>query len=249
MFCCATLLFAKDWRSGIDWKEPAVVTPGEKCGNPPSDATILFDGKDLSAWENQKWKIENGEMVIPPKGGTNRTKEKFGSFQLHIEFATPAEVNPNATGQQRGNSGVYLGKYELQILDSYENTTYFDGQCGSIYKQRPPQVNVCRKPGEWQSYDILFTRPDLKIEDGKVKEVVRPAYITVLQNGVMILNHHEIEGTGFYDQPPRYEPHPPMMPIELQDHGNPVRFRNIWIRPIPDDNTKPPRVREPYYHQ
>jgi hypothetical protein len=247
VFSSAVFVSAKDWRSGIDWKEPVKVTAGEKYGDAPSDAIVLFDGKDLSAWENQKWKVENGDMVVTPKSGTNRTKEKFGSVQLHIEFATPAEVDPKATGQGRGNSGVFFGKYELQILDSYENTTYFDGQCGSIYKQRAPQVNVCRKPGEWQTYDVIFNRPELKIENGKVVEVIRPAYITVLQNGVLILNHHEIEGTGFFHQPPHYEAHEPEMPIELQDHGNPARFRNIWVRPIPDDNTKPERVKEPYY--
>ena len=246
-FCLTAVAFAKDWRSGIAWTEPPVVTPGEKPGDPPSDAIILFDGKDMSAWDKEIWDVKDGVMTVKPKSGSIVTKQKFGSVQLHIEFATPAEVNPKETGQGRGNSGVFFGPYEVQILDSYENKTYFDGQCASFYKQRPPQVNVCRKPGEWQYYDIVFNRPELKIEDGKVVEVIRPGYVTVFQNGVLVLNHHEIEGTGFWHQPPHYEAHAPMMPISLQDHGNPTKFRNIWVREIPDTNAKPPQEREPYY--
>ncbi len=242
-------VMAKDWRSGIPWTEPPKVTPGEKPGAAPDDALILFDGKDMSAWNKQNWDVQDGVMTVKPGSGSIETKEKFGSVQLHIEFATPAEVNPHETGQGRGNSGVFFGPYEVQILDSYGNTTYFDGQCGSLYKQRPPQVNVCRKPGEWQYYDIVYNRPELKIEDGKVVEVVRPAYVTVFQNGVLLLNHHEIEGTGFWYQAPHYEAHGPEMPIGLQDHNNRTMFRNIWVRKIPDENTKPARTREPYFQE
>lgn len=247
----AAVALAKDWRSGIAWTMPKLVTPGEKPGDPPSDAIILFDGKDLSAWNKDTWKVENGEMTVTPGAGQISTKQQFGSVQLHIEFATPSKVDPKKTGQGRGNSGVFFGPYEVQILDSYECETYFDGQCASFYKQRPPQVNVCRKPGEWQSYDIVFNRPKLKIEkvDGKDKvvEVIRPAYVTVLQNGVLVQNHHEIEGVGFWHQAPFYEPHGEKLTIGLQDHGDQVKFRNIWVREIQDDNTKPERTREPYF--
>jgi hypothetical protein len=244
--CLIAAVYAgSDWKSGIAWTKPPIVAPGEKTGDPPSDAVILFDGKNLSAWEKDVWEVADGEMTVKPGSGTLSTKQKFGSVQLHIEFATPSEVS--GKGQGRGNSGVFFGHYEVQILDSYENETYFDGQCGSIYKQRPPLVNVCRKPGEWQSYDIVFNRPELKIENGKVVEVIRPAYVTVFQNGVLIINHHVIEGTTFFHLPPAYEAHAPEMPIRLQDHGNKTKFRNIWVRTIPDTNPIPERIREPYY--
>jgi hypothetical protein len=244
-FAAAVVFAGQDWKSGIAWTKPPIVTPSEKPGDPPSDAIILFDGKDLSAWNKDSWVVENGELTVKPGSGEIQTKQKFGSVQLHIEFATPSEVS--GRGQGRGNSGVFFGNYEVQILDSYENETYFDGQCGSIYKQRPPLVNVCRKPGEWQYYDIVFNRPELKIENNKVVEVVRPGYITVFQNGVLIINHHEIEGTTFFHLPPAYEVHESARPIRLQDHGNKTKFRNIWVREIPDTNQKPERTREPYY--
>ena len=245
-----TILSAKDWRSGIPWLAPPIVTPGEKPGDAPSDAIILFDGKNLGAWEKPLWDVADGVMTVKPKGGTMSTKQRFGSVQLHLEFATPTEVDPKRTGQARGNSGVFFGPYEVQILDSHENVTYFDGQCASFYKQRPPLVNVCRRPGEWQTYDIVFNRPELKIEDGKVVEVIRPGYVTVFQNGILVLNHHEIEGTGFWHQAPFYEAHAPLLPIRLQDHGDPVKFRNIWVREIPDDTkAKPAPTREPYFQE
>ncbi len=243
-FLCISPLFAQtDWRSGIRWEEPPVVTPGQKIGDPPSDAIVLFDGKNTDAWSHNNW---NGVMTIPG-GGNLVTKEKFGSIQLHLEFAMPRPAKGN--GQDRGNSGVYLmERYEVQILDSFENPTYVDGQCAGIYKQRPPYVNACRKPGEWQSYDIFFTRPVLKSMNNIV-DVVRPATITVVHNGVLVVNNYALEGITDYNTPPFYSLHTDtpgeeMGRILLQDHGNPVKFRNIWVREIPDSNSKPSRSKE-----
>lgn len=222
----ATACAAKveEYKSGIDWPEPPVVDPGPP-GGPPSDAIVLFDGVHLDAWNGVKgWVIEDGAATI---GSTVTSKQKFGDCQLHLEFATPAEVQ--GEGQGRGNSGIYLmNRYEVQILDSYENKTYFDGQCAAIYKQRPPLVNACRKPGEWQTYDIIFTAPRFH-EDGALKS---PAYITVLHNGVLVQNHFELLGGTFYDRPPSYSPHADREPLLLQYHGNPVRVRNIWVRDL-----------------
>jgi hypothetical protein len=212
------------WESGIPWPEPKVVDPG-LAGGPPSDALVLFDGNDLSQWEGGKWTVKDG-IAISNEGGI-KTKRAFGDCQLHLEWASPQKVAGD--GQGRGNSGVYLmDSYEVQILDSYENKTYFDGQAGAIYKQHPPLVNACRKPGEWQSYDIIFTAPRFT-KEGKVE---KPGYLTVLQNGVLIQNHFEIQGRTAYEAPPSYEAHPDKLPISLQYHGNPVRFRNIWIREL-----------------
>lgn len=246
--CLSTLVFAatprKDWRSGLSWTKPEVVTPGKNVGDPPSDAIVLFDGKDLSAWTKNEWVVEKG--TCHPKNGDIRTRQQFGSIQLHLEFQFV--TNSKNKGQNRGNTGVFLcDKYEVQILDSYESDTYFDGQCGAIYKQRPPQVNACRKPGEWQSYDIIFKRPELKIEGDKVVEVVRPAYVTVFHNGVLVVDHFEIEGSTRWHLPPEYEAHAPTGSLRLQDHGNRTKFRNIWVREIPDENVKAPRDKEPYY--
>lgn len=215
------------WESGIEWPEPKVVDPGPP-GGVPADAVVLFDGKDLSAWDGEtaKWKIQDGYAIA---GSYIKTKQGFGDMQLHIEWATPAEVK--GEGQGRGNNGIDLmGVYELQILDSYQNPTYFDGQAGSIYKQRPPLVNVCRKPGEWQSYDVVFRAPRFNAA-GKLE---RPAFVTVLQNGVLIQDHFEIVGQTAYRKPPMYLPHPPKAPLGLGYHGNPVRFRNIWVRELED---------------
>ena len=220
--------FVDEYKSGIVWPEPAVIDPGP-VGGPPSDAVVLFDGKDLSQWQGgENWELKDGYAISTKNGIT--TKQAFGDCQLHLEFATPAEVS--GSGQGRGNSGVYLmGRYELQILDSFDNKTYFDGQCGSIYKQQPPTVNACRKPGEWQSYDILFTAPKFTDQG----EVASPAYVTVLHNGVAIHNHYALQGSTSYTEPAKYGKHPDKEPIHLQFHGNPVRFRNIWLR----ENTKP----------
>jgi hypothetical protein len=215
----------QEYKSGIVWPEPPVVTPGQDHG-PPSDAVVLFDGKDLSKWAGgEKWTVRDGYAVTAK--GDIKTKDSFGDCQLHLEFATPAEVK--GRGQGRGNSGVFfMDRYEVQILDSYGNKTYFDGQCGSIYKQHPPLVNACRKPGEWQTYDIVFESPRFDAS-GKV---TRPGYVTVLQNGIVVQSHFELEGGTFYDQPAHYEAHAAKEPIRLQDHGNPVRFRNIWVREV-----------------
>jgi hypothetical protein len=218
--------YAKEYESGIKWLEPKVIESGAQPGDPPSDAIILFDGKDLSKWEGaEKWEIKDGYAI--PHGHDIKTKDEFGDCQLHVEWATPSVVS--GSGQGRGNSGVYLmDKYEVQILDSYNNKTYFDGQAGGIYKQKPPMVNCCRKPGEWQTYDIVFNAPRF----GEGGRLLKPGYVTVFQNGVLIQNHSELLGSTFYDQPPHYEPHAPKGKLQLQFHHNPVRFRNIWIREI-----------------
>jgi hypothetical protein len=213
----------REYKSGIVWPEPKVIDPGPP-GGPPSDAIVLFDGKDLSQWKGgENWDIKDG--VATSRKNDISTKQLFGDCQLHVEFTTPAEVK--GSGQGRGNSGIYLmGRYEVQILDSFENTTYFDGQCGALYKQQPPTVNASRKPGEWQTYDIIFEAPRFD-NAGKLTE---PAVVTVLHNGVLIQNHVELQGTTSYFKAPEYEPHPAKLPIDIQFHGNPVRFRNIWIR-------------------
>jgi hypothetical protein len=222
-----------EYKSGIVWDEPAIVTPG-KDHEPPSDAIVLFDGKDLSKWDGgDKWIIKDG-YAIAAKTGIN-SKESFGDCQLHLEFASPDVVK--GSGQGRGNSGVYMmQRYEVQILDSYDNKTYFDGQCASLYKQHPPLVNACRKPGEWQTYDIVFESPRF----GEDKKLTRPGYVTVLQNGICVQNHFELLGGTFYDQAPKYTAHPPKAPIHLQFHGDPVKFRNIWIRELKEIASKKP---------
>ena len=202
--------------------EPRVVEPGE-AGAPPSDAIVLFDGKDLSKWQSLNggaapWKLVDGAMEV--KGGSIRTKEEFGDVQLHVEWATPKEVK--GEGQERGNSGVYLqGRYEIQVLDSYENKTYPNGQAGAFYNNFPPLVNASRGPGEWQTYDIIFRGP--KKKDGEVV----PGSFTVLHNGVLVQDHVPVKAAttaaAFSDAAPEG-------PLMLQDHGNPVRFRNIWVR-------------------
>jgi hypothetical protein len=170
--------------------------------------------------------VENG--YASPRGGDIRTKASFGSCQLHIEWATPEKVE--GSGQGRGNSGVFLAnRYEVQVLDSYDNKTYFDGQAAALYKTKPPLVNACRKPGEWQTYDIIYDAPGYN-EQGLL---VKPGYLTVLHNGVLVQNHSEILGDMVFDAPPTPTPHGPA-PIRLQFHGNPVRFRNIWVRDIPE---------------
>ncbi len=229
-------LIADEYLSGIQWSKPPVVRPGDKPGDPPADAVVLFDGKDLSKWDGaENWKVVQGAMVAGK--GSIRSKAEFGDCQLHLEFATPAKIE--GKGQGRGNSGLFfMDRYELQILDSYQNETYYDGQCGAIYKQHPPLVNASRPPGEWQTYDVIWMAPRFK--DGKL---VRPAAITVFHNGVLIQNHFELQGDTPYHRAPAYEPHADKGPIRLQWHGNPIRFRNIWVRAIKPLGQK--RVHEP----
>jgi hypothetical protein len=209
--------------------QPTVITPGtsstqDQPGKPPSDAIVLFDGTDLSKWKNQNWKVENGYMEAAK--GDQESKEVFGDIQLHIEWTSP--VPPKGEGQGRGNSGVFLmGRYEIQVLDCFENQTYPDGQASAIYGSYPPLVNACRKPGEWQTYDILWTCP--KFEGDKV---VKPAAVTVIHNGVVTHNHTELLGNTNHKQSASYTPHAATGPIRMQDHGNPVRYRNIWVRPL-----------------
>jgi len=197
-------------------------------GAAPSDAIVLFDGRDLAEWREPIWKVEDGAVTVVAKTGSLVTKRAFGDVQLHIEWRTPAVVE--GEGQGRGNSGIFLmERYEVQVLDSFENSTYVNGQAGSIYKQHAPLVNASRGPGEWQSYDILFTAPRFRT-DGSVE---RAATFTVLHNGVLIQNHVEVKGTTTtYIGEPKYEPHLVQAPLALQDHGNPVSYRNIWIREL-----------------
>ncbi len=220
--------------------QPKVVQPGtfstqEVPGQPPSDAVVLFDGKDLAKWRDDKgnpsgWKLEDGAMVVPPKGtpggGAIYTRDEFGDCQLHVEWSAPTQIQGESQG--RGNSGVFLfGRYEVQVLDSYQNPTYPDGQASAIYGQFPPLVNAMRKPGEWQTYDILFRAPRF---DGD--KLISPAVVTVLHNGVAV--HHAVEllGPMSFRALPKYTPHGPKGPISFQDHGNPVRYRNVWVREL-----------------
>lgn len=214
-----------EWLSGIHWAEPPTVTPGTGNG-PPSDAIVLFGGEDLSQWEGgESWIVEDGAAIANANGIA--TKQGFGDCQLHLEFATPEVIE--GTGQGRGNSGVFLQeRYEVQVLDSYGNDTYYDGQCGAIYKQQPPLVNASRGPGEWQTYDIIFTAPRFN-EDGSLQS---RGTLTVLHNGVLVQDHWEIQGETLYTEPPVYYTHGLREPISIQYHGNPVKFRNIWIRDL-----------------
>ncbi len=220
---------------------PPVVKPDVEIGQPPSDAIVLFDGTDLSQWQKgdgspATWEIVDDTMTVARKAGSIQTKRSFGSCQLHVEWRTPEGVPPQVTGQNRSNSGVFLmGRYEVQILDSYTdddyetNKTYADGQAAAIYGSHPPMVNAARAPGQWQSYDIAFMRPVFD-DNGNV---VRKARITVFHNGVCVQNNIEIEGTTSHKTKARYTPHGDG-PIGLQDHGNPISFRNIWIRELPE---------------
>ena len=233
------------WRVHDDARpRPRIVEPGTASqpnmpGKPPSDATVLFDGTDLSAWVQRgrggkilepEWKVENGYFEVVPRTGGLRTKEKFGDVQLHIEWASPAE--PKGSSQQRGNSGVLIMElYEVQILDSYENISYADGQAGAIYGQYPPLVNASRKPGEWQTYDIIFEAPRF---DGDTLE--KPAFVTVFHNGVLLHHRKEMMGPMRHRALTEYEPHAAKLPLLLQGHGNAVRYRNIWARPLDLDH-------------
>jgi hypothetical protein len=221
------------WRvHDVDRPRPSMVTPGKGTGA-SSDAIILFDGKDLSHWITNvkgtasapKWKVEDGYVEVVNGTGSIDTKEKFGDIQLHLEWATPAKVENKS--QDRGNSGVLLmGRYEVQVLDSWDNPTYADGQAAALYGQTPPMVNASRPPGEWQTYEIFFEAPRF---DGSGK-LVKPAYATVVHNGVLVQNHRELIGTTPHAQLGPYKPHEAELPLQLQNHHAPVRYRNIWVR-------------------
>lgn len=241
-------LFAQegpDWNKGLprqhkskwlvsDSRRPLapVVTPGRTSADAPSDAVVLFDGKDLSRWRGSeggpaRWKVEGGYAEFNNTGSIS-TKEKFGDCQLHLEWMCPTP--PKGISQDRGNSGIYfMERYELQVLDSYDNKTYADGACAAIYAQHPPLFNACRKPGEWQTYDVVFRAPRFK--DGKLAE---PARMTVFHNGVLVHHNAEVFGTTVYRGLAKYEPHEPTAPIHIQDHGDrqKMRFRNIWVRKL-----------------
>jgi hypothetical protein len=220
-----------------------VVTPGATATAPPSDAIVLFDGKDLSQWVNTRdkapagWRVAGGIATVEKSAGNIETKRSFRDYQLHLEWRVPKDVT--GSGQSRGNSGVFLAStgpadagYELQILDSYQNTTYVNGQAGSLYKQYPPLVNASRKPGEWQAYDVVWTAPRFAA-DGKVTS---PAKVTAFHNGVLIQDAAVLSGETLYIGKPVYHPYT-SAPIKLQAHGDPsppLSFRNIWVRELPE---------------
>ncbi len=219
---------------------PSVITPGEcstqeRAGTPPSDAIVLFNGKDLSNWESVKgkgpapWKVGDGYFETAPGTGYIETKQGFGDMQLHVEWATPNP--PHGQDQDRGNSGVFLhGLYEIQVLDSYNSVTYADGQAGAVYGQYPPLVNACRAPGQWQTYDIIFHGPRFSDEG----TLLRRARVTVIQNGVLVQDNVAIMGPTGHHVRPQYQVTPEKLPLQLQDHEHPVRYRNLWVREIPE---------------
>jgi hypothetical protein len=217
---------------------PKIVTPGPDDGAPPSDAVVLFDGSNLNEWVSTSgktagWTVANGVMTVNKSSGDIETKRRFTDYQLHIEWRIPANVT--GKGQERGNSGVYLaitdsGGYELQVMDSYNNPTYVNGQAGSVYKQYPPLVNAARKPGEWQTYDVVWTAPRFN-PDGSLKS---PASVTAFHNGVLVQNHVALKGATLNEGTPAYHAHG-AAPILLQAHGDPsppISYRNIWVRGI-----------------
>ena len=218
--------------------QPPVVTPGvastpDKVGTPPSDATVLFDGQSITNWVSMdgsptKWITRDGYMECVKGSGYIRTLQNFGDCQLHVEWATPTPAH--GEGQGRGNSGVFLGldRYEIQVLDSYHSLTYADGSAAAVYGQYPPLVNASRPPGEWQIYDIIYTAPRFEA-DGKL---LSPARVTVFHNGVLVQNNVQLTGPTSWLERASYQPHPEQQPLSLQDHGNPVRFRNIWAREL-----------------
>lgn len=222
---------------------PKVVTPGKSTADAPADAVLLFNGKNLDEWESvnnpgepAKWKVADDVITVDKTTGNIQTKKKFTDYQLHIEYRVPANIT--GTGQARGNSGIFLasiGKgddgYELQVLDNYNNATYVNGQAGSIYKQTAPLVNACKKPGEWQAYDVIWTAPRFN-DDGSVKS---PARVTVIHNGVLVQNNTELKGPTRYIGKASYEKAHGPSPIKLQSHGDksePLSFRNIWVREL-----------------
>lgn len=218
-----------EWRvHDADRPRPEVVTPG-RAGSPPSDAIVLFDGSGLDEWRSGKevatWDLVDGAMVVNGSGSIESARA-FGDCQVHLEWAAPAVVDSSSQG--RGNSGVFLmGRYELQILDSYENESYADGQAAAMYGQRPPAVNACRAPGEWQTYDIVFRAPRFEGE-----ELREPARVTLIHNGVVVHHDEAFIGATTHRAVASYAPHAERLPLALQDHGNPVKYRNIWVREL-----------------
>jgi hypothetical protein len=227
-----------DWPvHSMDRPVPPIVTPGPAGPPvaPPSDAIVLFDGTDLSAWRGRNdspapWLVEDGAFEVVPRSGGIQTAQSFGDVQLHIEWRAPTPAV--GEGQGRGNSGVFFGggRYEVQVLDSYDNRTYADGQAAALYGQHPPLVNASRPPGEWQTYDIVFRGPRFDAQGA----VTRPARVTVIHNGVLVQDNTELTGPTVHQQRPPYEAHAERLPLSLQDHGDRVRFRNIWVRELPD---------------
>lgn len=221
---------------------PPVVTPGKNCGDAPSDAIVLFDGKNLDAWHSDKdstkpaeWIVKDGAFTVNKKSGGIITKQRFEDYQLHIEWRIPTDIH--GSGQARGNSGIFLANlgmgdegYELQVLDCYNNKTYVNGQTGAMYKQGIPLANACKKPGEWQTYDVIWHAPRFDAS-GKLTD---SAHVTVLHNGVLLQDNFALRGVTRYIGLPYYKAHGPS-PIKLQSHGDPsepISFRNIWIRPL-----------------
>jgi hypothetical protein len=215
------------------------VTPGSAAsqdhpGSPPSDAIVLFDGKDLSGWLGSdgapaRWHVEHGYMQVAPGTGDIRSRRHFGDCQLHLEWAAPAVVKGDSQG--RGNSGVFMmDAYEIQVLDCYDNPTYADGTTAAVYGEYPPLVNACREPGKWQTYDILWTAPRFA-DDG----LVSPAYVTVLHNGVLVHHHRAVMGPTTHREVLVYAQHSATAPLRLQDHGDLVRYRSIWYRPLGEE--------------
>jgi hypothetical protein len=225
----------KQWHvHDMERPRPPVVTPGtpstqDQVGTAPSDAIVIFDGKNMDAFkDNPTWKIVDGDLEVGKQYIT--TKQEFGDIQLHLEWREPTP--PKGSSQGRGNSGVFLmGIYETQVLDSYQNDTYPDGQCGAVYNQHPPMVNACRPPGQWQTYDIVWHCPKFNADGSLAK----PARITTLQNGVLIQDNYELKGNTGHMQVAKYTSKATKGPLSLQDHGNPIRFRNIWIRPLAEE--------------
>ncbi len=210
---------------------PAVSSTPERPGRAPSDAVVLFDGHDLSKWTSggkpAPWIVRDGYFEVTRGTGGIETRESFGDAQVHVEWMSPSP--PEGVGQDRGNSGVFMMRdYEVQVLDSYGNRTYPDGQAGSLYGQHPPLVNAALPPGQWQTYDIVFRRPRFAV-DGTVTS---PATVTVFLNGILVQDHGTLVGPTSHSERAPYMPHANRLPIALQDHGHPVRFRNIWVRDL-----------------